>query len=100
MEITVTSEAQRFFKDEMLLENGDAVRFMSKVYGKTQVHEGFSVALSVEAPDKAIASCEENGILYYIDDADQWFFNGYNFEVDFNAEDETFIYNFLKEEQN
>lgn len=97
MEITVTNEAQQFFKDEMLLENGDAVRFMSKVYGKTQVHEGFSVALSVEAPDKAIASFEKNGIFYYIDDADQWFFNGYDFEVDFNQDDETFIYNFSEE---
>lgn len=99
MEITLTAAARQFFRQEMLLKEGDAVRFTSKVYGKTQVHEGFSVAISVEEPGKVIAAYEADGILYYIDDTDEWFFHGYNFAVDFNESDEAFVYYFTADEE-
>lgn len=97
MEIIVTDSAQDFVKNEMLVEAGAAVRFISRVYGKTQVHEGFSVGVNVVEPDEVLAGYEANGILYYIDKADEWFFNGYDFEVDYDEPDEAFIFNFNTE---
>ncbi|AMB99776.1 iron-sulfur cluster biosynthesis protein [Aerococcus urinaehominis] len=97
MKITVSDQAHKFAQEEMGLEKGDALRFTSKVYGKTAVHEGFSVAVSVEAPDEVIASTEKDGVLYYMDKHDEWFFNGYDFAVDYKPEEESFVYDFTPE---
>ena len=82
----------------MGLSSGSQVGFHSRVYGKTAVHEGFSVGLSVESPDGALLIAETiDGIQYYITENDDWFFNGYDFEVDFSPEEENFIYHFIEQ---
>ena len=52
MKLTITPAAQAYFKNDMGLSSGSQVGFHSRVYGKTAVHEGFSVGLSVESPDR------------------------------------------------
>ncbi len=82
----------------MGLSSGSQVGFHSRVYGKTAVHEGFSVGLSVESPDGALLIAETiDGIQYYITENDDWFFNGYDFEVDFSPKEENFIYRFIEQ---
>lgn len=46
MKIEVTDSASKWFQQEMGLGNGNGVRFYGKVYGKTPVHDGFSLALT------------------------------------------------------
>ena len=98
MKLTITPAAQAYFKNDMGLSSGSQVGFHSRVYGKTAVHEGFSVVLSVESPDGALLIDEKiDGIQYYITENDDWFFNGYDFEVDFSPEEENFIYRFIEQ---
>ncbi|WP_290489793.1 MULTISPECIES: HesB/YadR/YfhF family protein [unclassified Aerococcus] len=98
MKLTITPAAQGYFKNDMGLSSGSQVGFHSRVYGKTAVHEGFSVGLSVESPDGALLIDETiDGIQYYITENDDWFFNGYDFEVDFSPEEENFIYRFIEQ---
>ncbi len=98
MKLTITPAAQKYFKEEMALDHGAHVGFHSRVYGKTAVHEGFSVGLTVESPNGDILAEEyQDGIHYYISESDEWFFHGYDFEVDFSPEQENFIYNFIEQ---
>ncbi|MBO0450459.1 iron-sulfur cluster biosynthesis protein [Enterococcus sp. MJM12] len=82
MKITITPAAAKWFKTELTVDEGMGVRFYGKVYGKTQVHEGFSVGMSVDTPENPIAKATADGILFYADEADEWFFKGYDLTVD------------------
>lgn len=100
MNISLTEAAMKFFKDEMGLGEGQSVRFTSKAYGKTEVHEGLSVALRVEEPhDELLGENTVGGIRFFTDKNDDWFFNGYDLEVDFDEEEEQPIYHFIAQNE-
>jgi|SRR5699024_55492 len=96
MKISIAPPASQWFRDELSLEEGDSVRFLGKVYGKTEVHEGFSVGISIESPKMPLAEAMDEGITYFTEKQDDWFFNGYDLEVDYDAEQGEPIYHFVK----
>ncbi len=81
MKITIKPEALAWFKSELEIPKGQGVRFFGKVYGKTDVHDGFSIGMNVDTPEKPIAETIEEGILFFADEADEWFFKGYDLIV-------------------
>lgn len=84
MKIEVTDSASKWFQQEMGLGNGNGVRFYGKVYGKTPVHDGFSLALTRDDdPEKVYTKTNKDGINYFVDEDDRWFFKGYDLKVDF-----------------
>ncbi|MCI5775547.1 MAG: iron-sulfur cluster biosynthesis protein [Aerococcus sp.] len=100
MNISLTENAMKFFKDEMGLGEGQGVRFTSKVYGKTEVHEGLSVALRVETPnDNVLGLTTVDGIQFFTDKNDDWFFNGYDLEVDYDNEKGEPLYHFVPQKE-
>ena len=74
MKLTITPRAQQWFKEEVGVTSDSGIRFYGKIYGKTDVHEGFSIAMSVEAPDQPLVKEEIEGITYFIEETDDWFF--------------------------
>lgn len=91
MNITLTDEAIHWFENEFPLHEDEAVRFFGKTYGQTEVHDGFSLGLEMANPenykdDDIIALTEKNGRKYFTTKEDDWFFSGYNLEVDLNEE--------------
>ncbi|AVK62419.1 iron-sulfur cluster biosynthesis protein [Lactobacillus sp. CBA3605] len=89
MKITVTDEASHWFQTEMGVVAGNGVRFYGKTYGKTAVHHGFSIGLARDdEPHRPIALVEKDGVNYYVNDRDDWFFKGYDLTVDFDAEND------------
>lgn len=54
MKLTITPKAQEWFKREIELSDGQGIKFYGKVYGKTQVHDGFSVGMSVDTIDSPL----------------------------------------------
>lgn len=76
MKIEITDSAKEWFENEVGLEKGNGVRFMGKVYGKTEVHEGFSVGMEVTQPVDVLVKTTINDVTYFIDKNDEWFFNG------------------------
>lgn len=84
MKLTVTPKAIEWFKKEMDLDKEMGIRFYGKVYGKTQVHDGFSVGMSVDTPNQTIVQETIEDILFFIDEADEWFFKGYDLIVDYD----------------
>jgi len=84
MELTITPEALEWFKREIDLEAGMGIKFFGKVYGSTQVHDGFSIGMSVDRPENPLIEKELEGILFFAEKADDWFFKGYNLTVDYD----------------
>ncbi|WP_192987092.1 HesB/YadR/YfhF family protein [Carnobacterium mobile] len=98
MKIELTPAAIEWFENEVGVSPESGVRFLGKVYGKTNVHEGFSVGMAVGQPEDALVKEEINGVLYFIEKNDEWFFSGYDLQVDFNAEKDEPIYTFVDQE--
>lgn len=85
MELSVTESAQNWFQEEVDIPENYGIRFFGKVYGKTEVHDGFSIGMSVEQPEHPLKKEILNGMLFFIEEADEWFFKGYDLVVDYDA---------------
>lgn len=98
MKLTITPSAIDWFKREIVLESGMGIRFFGKVYGKTQVHDGFSVGLSVDRPEHLLASETIADILFFVEETDEWFFKGYDMTVDYDEKLDEPMYLFTEEQ--
>ncbi|MGX7150910.1 HesB/YadR/YfhF family protein [Enterococcus ureasiticus] len=99
MKLTITPRAQQWFKNEVGVTSDSGIRFYGKIYGKTDVHEGFSIAMSVEAPDQPLVKEEIDGITYFIEETDDWFFKGYDLFVDYDEEADEPKYKFAENKE-
>ncbi len=85
MKIMLTNEAIEWFEKNFPLDEGEAVRFFGKTYGKTNVHDGFSVGIELDNPqenDSIIGITEINNRTYFVTKEDEWFFNQYDLSID------------------
>ncbi|MGH1646338.1 iron-sulfur cluster biosynthesis protein [Enterococcus gilvus] len=97
MKLTITPKAQEWFKKELELADGQGIKFYGKVYGKTQVHDGFSVGMSVDTPESPLIEENVNGMMFFVEEADEWFFKGYDLVVNFDEKLDEPEYEFLKD---
>lgn len=96
MKLTITPKAQEWFKKELKLADGQGIKFYGKVYGKTQVHDGFSVGMSVDTPESPLIEENVNGMMFFVEEADEWFFKGYDLVVNFDEKLDEPEYEFEK----
>ena len=61
MKLEVTPKAQQWFKEETGVQPETGIRF-SENLRKTPVHDGFSIAMSVEAPDEPMIKENQMGL--------------------------------------
>ncbi|MCI1987292.1 MAG: iron-sulfur cluster biosynthesis protein [Lactobacillus sp.] len=95
MTITITAAASEWFRRELELPAKAGVRFFGKVYGQTNVHDGFSVGIARDdSLSDPIVATEADGITYYVDVNDAWFFDGLDLAVDYDAQRDEPTYTF------
>lgn len=82
MKITIMDEAAVWYEEEMELSTGGYLRFFVRYGGFSTVQEGFSLGVSKEEPDHIGVKTEKNGITYYIEEKDIWYFDGHDLIVD------------------
>lgn len=103
MKITLTEDALKWYETKIPLEEGEAIRFFGKTYGKTEVHDGFSLGMQVDNPDnheQILALTEENNRTYFTTKKDAWFFDGYDLKVAINEELNEPSYHFISQNPN
>lgn len=81
MKIIITDEAFKWFKDEMEVATGDYIRFYARYGGSSPFHEGFSLGMNREVAHEIGVEEVRDGIHFYIEQADLWFFNDHNLIV-------------------
>ncbi|EIJ77989.1 hypothetical protein PB1_10484 [Bacillus methanolicus PB1] len=84
MKIQISDKAAAWYKDEMLLKEGDFVRFFARYGGCSTVQQGFSLGVSNEEPNDIGAETKKEGITFYIEEKDLWYFDENDLLVDFN----------------
>ncbi|SHM51833.1 HesB/YadR/YfhF family protein [Gracilibacillus kekensis] len=95
MEIKISDKALEWFKNEVEVNNGDTVKFQAKYGGYSPIHEGFSLAFSLNEPLKdTITSKEKDGITFFIDGTDAWYFEGYNLIVNYDEKIDEVAYDY------
>ena len=96
MNILLTDEALQWFKREMEVETGDTIRFYARYGGSSPFHEGFSLGMTCEEPIEIGVKTVIDGITYYIDEKDLWFFNDHNLHVVIDATIDELKYDYRK----
>lgn len=81
MKIHISDEAKKWFLDEMDAEPGDMVRFYARYGGSSPLHEGFSMGVMIDQPMEAAVETKVNGITFFIEEKDVWYFSGYDLHV-------------------
>lgn len=94
MKIVLSEEALNWFKEEMDVESGDCVNFYARYGGSSPLHDGFSLGVKMDKPEEIAVQTEHDGILFYIESRDAWFFDGHDLhvQVDLQLNEPTYAY--------
>ncbi|CEH31384.1 hypothetical protein AM501_16340 [Aneurinibacillus migulanus] len=86
MKLTIDPAAIQWFRKEMDIKQGDAVRFFARMGGCSTVQSGFSLGIAKEQPKEIGVSTEEDGITFFIEKEDVWYLDNSELTVTYNAE--------------
>ncbi|MFD1018314.1 HesB/YadR/YfhF family protein [Thalassobacillus hwangdonensis] len=84
MNVTVTEQAAAWYKDELEIEAGTAIRFFVRYGGVGGIQPGFSLGIKMDEPREPVADTEVNGIRFFIESEDDWYFDDHSLKVDYN----------------
>ncbi|MCM3767323.1 HesB/YadR/YfhF family protein [Neobacillus niacini] len=74
MFITIDEKAVNWFEKEFEFNNPFSIRMYPQYAGFGEKHKGYSLAFSIETPANAAFTKQVNGIAFYIEENDMWFF--------------------------
>ncbi|MRI85406.1 hypothetical protein GIY09_05885 [Aerococcaceae bacterium WS4759] len=85
MKLTVDKQAAAWFKEEVGIREGAGIRIKAKIYGGSPVREGFGLAIDPIEPLNPIVTYKaDNGVLFFVEDTDEWFFDGHDLNITLN----------------
>jgi uncharacterized protein YneR len=96
MNIHITNEAVAWYKRELSLKNGDYVRFFARYGGCSTVQSGFSLGISTDEPIDIGTQTMVDGIVFYIEEKDVWFFDDHDLTIDYQETYEEPIFQYKK----
>jgi len=94
LKIVITDEAFKWFKEEMELEQGNYVRFYARYGGSSPFHEAFSLGMNREIPHEIGVETMVDGVHFYIEKADEWFFNDHDLHVSVDPTLDELVYDY------
>lgn len=80
MEIQISEEAVNWYKEEFDVESA-AFRFFVRYGGVGDLIPGFSLGVNMESPNNPAVSTTVNGIRFFIEEADCWYFDNKNLNI-------------------
>lgn len=97
MKITINEKAVSWYKNELYLEDGASIRFFARYGGQSPLHKGFSLGLSTnDTPYEAGAEQTADGITFFIEENDLWFFDEHDLVIGYNEKLEEPEYRYEK----
>ncbi|GAA0309547.1 uncharacterized protein YneR [Gracilibacillus halotolerans] len=84
MQISISNPAIKWFQRELGLNEGDSVRFYARYGGFGGVHKGFSLAMEIMEPVNPGAEIIENGIRFFVEESDLWYFDEKDFRIKYS----------------
>ncbi|WP_205774551.1 HesB/YadR/YfhF family protein [Alkalicoccus luteus] len=84
MDMSVSNDAAVHMKRDMEVENGASIRFFVRYGGCGNIQTGFSLGVAIDEPVEAAASAESEGVIFYVEDKDSWYFGDRPFYVEWD----------------
>lgn len=84
VKILITEEAFQWFKDEFDLEKDDYMRIFVRYGGCGSFQQGFSLGVIKDSPKQAATTLLVNGVTFFVEEEDLWYFENKNIKLDFN----------------
>ncbi|MCQ6267177.1 HesB/YadR/YfhF family protein [Fictibacillus sp. WQ 8-8] len=89
MKMNITDSAVAWYKNEMEIKTGDFVRFFVRLGGCSTVQSGFSLGVAKEQPKEAGSEVQKDGITFYVERDDMWYFDDHNLNIDVDEDGQT-----------
>ena len=86
MNIQISNEAVSWYQEELSFTNGDFIRFFVRYGGSGNLQSGFSLGISNEEPIDIGAKIEKDGITFYIEEKDLWYFDEHDLIIELKPE--------------
>lgn len=83
MVINVTEGAAKWYVEELEMNKEGFIRFFPR-YGFGGHIPGFSIGISQDSPDELVESTVLEGITFYIEAKDEWYFEDVDLHVTLN----------------
>ncbi|MFB4164220.1 HesB/YadR/YfhF family protein [Alteribacillus sp. JSM 102045] len=80
MDLTITPEAARHYKEEMDLKESDHLRLFVRIGGVGS--GGFSIGVAKEKPEAEAYVLQEEGISFFVNPQDKWYLDGMTISYD------------------
>ncbi|MCM3637607.1 HesB/YadR/YfhF family protein [Sporosarcina luteola] len=96
MKIVLSDDARKWFEEEMEAQTGDYIKFFARYGGSSSLHEGFSLGVMKEVPDELAVETERDGVHFYIEQRDYWFFDEHDLHVDVDSHLNELVYTYEK----
>ncbi|MGM0903195.1 MAG: HesB/YadR/YfhF family protein [Bacillota bacterium] len=81
--IKIESNAYKWFESEFVVPKPFSIRLYPQYAGFGEKNKGFSLAFSLEEPNIAETQQEIDGITFFIESNDCWFFDDTNVSIQF-----------------
>lgn len=98
MNIQISNDAAAWYKEELILTNGDAVRFFVRYGGCSTIQKGFSLGISKEEPFDIGVKTEIDGITYFVEEKDLWYFDDQDLIIEYKSEFDEPVFNYGKKD--
>lgn len=84
MKIHVTEEVAKWYKNELSIQQSTYLRYYVR-YGGIGGHiPGFSLGINFDTPENVRTSTKVDNITFYIEEADEWYFDGKDLKITLN----------------
>jgi uncharacterized protein YneR len=74
MFLSLDEKAFSWFSDEFEIKAPLSIRLYPQYAGFGQKHKGYTLAFSAEVPTDVSFLKEMNGVIFYVEESDRWFF--------------------------
>lgn len=93
MNLTITDKVAKWYKKELEIDSDAHIRFFPR-YGFGGHIPGFSIGINHDLPDDTLVKTEIEGITFYVETKDSWYFDDIDLHVSFNEQlqEPTFSY--------
>ena len=86
MDIAISNEAAKWYKQELDLQDDDFVRFFVRYGGVGGQLPSFSLGLSVEEPEEYHVLITKENIHFYVEEADVWYFDSKDIHITYDTQ--------------
>ncbi|WP_312475580.1 HesB/YadR/YfhF family protein [Neobacillus sp.] len=96
MNLQITNEAARWYKQELNLTEGDHIRFFVRYGGCSTVQSGFSLGISSEEPVDIGAKSYIEGITFYIEEKDLWYLDDHDLLIEYQSDYDEPVFQYIQ----